>query len=150
RAAERDKSRRLLSSFLTDADDEVRFLAAKWVADEKLKEHRPFLVEAMKQRNLNVRLFTAYATALARIDGKPVDDAELANYFLTRLTDETSGTGQRILALQNVPANHPRLTLDLLGKLLDQDDPLLQREAVRALGEHPSPRRFPLLEKAAT
>src|SRR5262249_13575699 len=103
RASGRDKSRRLLSSFLTDADDELRFLAAKWIADEKLKEHRPFLVEALKDRHLNVRLFTAYSTAFARIEGKEVNDAELANYFMARLTDESSGAGLRVLSLQNVP-----------------------------------------------
>ena len=37
----------------------------------------------------------------------------------------------------------------LLDKLAHQDDPALRLEAVRTLGEHPSPRRIPLLRAIA-
>src|SRR5262249_27468093 len=96
-----------------------------------------------------VRLFAAFSTALARIDGKEVNESRLAEYFLTRLGDEQSSSALRVLALQMVPPDHPKLTLDLLGKLLGQKDVLLQREAARALSEHPSPKRVPMLLEAA-
>jgi putative heme-binding domain-containing protein len=143
------QAHRIIPTFLSDADEEIRFLAAKWIADQKLTQYRPLLVEALKDHKLNVRLFAAYSTALARIDGKEVNDARLADYFMTRLEDEKSPTGSRVLALQMVPPNHPKLTLDLLGKLLGQKDVLLQREAARTLCEHPSPKRVPMLLEAA-
>ena len=71
---------KLLREFLTDPDDEVRFLAAKWVADEKLVEHRAVIAAAMKKSGLNVPQYLAYATALARIDGQPVNEGKLAEY----------------------------------------------------------------------
>ncbi len=145
RAAGSADSKRLLPAFLADADEEVRFMAAKWIADQNLKEYRPLLVEALKDRKLNVRLFAAYSTALARIDGQEVSEGRLADYFMTRLADEQSSPDVRVLALQMVPANHPKLTLDLLGKLLTQDEALLQREAVRTLSEHPSSKRGTML-----
>src|SRR5207253_7270027 len=44
-----------IRTFLADADPEVRFMAAKWIADENLKEYRPQLVEGLKDRDLNVQ-----------------------------------------------------------------------------------------------
>jgi putative heme-binding domain-containing protein len=135
--------------FLADPDEDVRFLAAKWVADEKLSEYRPLLVEALKDRRLNVRLYFAYSAALARIDGRDVSEAKMADYFFDRLTDDQSPTALRVLALQMVPPTSPKLTLGLLGKLVTEGDPPLRLEAARALSEHPSPRRFPVLLEAA-
>ncbi len=140
---------RLVPEFLADPDEEVRFLAAKWVADEKLTQFRPLLVEALEDRKLNVRLYSAYSTALARIDGQEVNDARLAEYFFGRLTDDGSPPALRVMAMQMVPPGHPKLTPDLLNKLAHQDDAALRLEAVRALDEHPSPRRISLLREIA-
>jgi putative membrane-bound dehydrogenase-like protein len=138
RASGRTASKRLLPSFLADSSEEVRFLAAKWIADLNLGEYRPLLIESLKDRKLNVRLFAAYSTAVARIDGQEVNEGKLADYFMTRLTDQQSPSPLRVLALQMVPASHPKVTIDLLSKLLARNDPLLQREAVRTLSEHPA------------
>jgi putative membrane-bound dehydrogenase-like protein len=139
----------LVPEFLADPDEEVRFLAAKWVADEKLAACRPLLVEALKDRKLNVRLYSAYSTALARIDGQEVNDAKLAEYFLDRLADDRSPPALRVLALQMVPAAHPKLTPELLKRLALQDEPALRLEAVRTLAEQPGPKRVPLLRAIA-
>jgi putative membrane-bound dehydrogenase-like protein len=149
RASGRPESVQLLPRFLADPDDEVRFLAAKWIADEKLSQYRPQLVDALKNPRLNVRLFFAYSAALARIDGRDVNETKMADYFLDRLRDSHSPLEVRILALQMVPANDNRLTLDLLGKLLAEDYPALQCEVMRTLAEHPSPRRLQMLLDAA-
>jgi putative membrane-bound dehydrogenase-like protein len=149
RASGTPEARRLVAEFLADPDEEVRFLAAKWVADEKLVEYRPLLVEALKDRKLNARLFLAYSTALARIDGQEVNEGKLAEYFFDRLADDRSPPALRVMALQMVPPTHPKLTLELLDKLAHQEEPALRLEAVRALDEHPNPRRIPLLRAIA-
>jgi putative membrane-bound dehydrogenase-like protein len=140
---------RRVRDFLADPDDELRFLAAKWVADEKLSEYRPLLVEALKDPRLNVRLYFAYSSALARLDGHNVSEAKMADYFLERLKDEHCSPEVRILALQMVPAAHRGLTRDLLGKLLSEPNPSLQLEAVRTLAEQPGAHRVPMLLKVA-
>src|SRR5262249_56491583 len=114
---------RCVRDFLADRDEEVRFLAAKWVADEKLSQYRPLLAKALEDRALNVRLFFAYSSALARIDGREVSEAPMADYFLARLSDRRSSTALRVLALQMVPATHPKLTLALLTDLLKHGEP---------------------------
>ncbi len=138
-----------VGTFLSDPEEEVRFLAAKWVADEKLVEYRPQIVAALKDPHLNVRMYSAYSTALARLDNQEVNEAKMSAYFFERLGDDRSPADLRIKALQLIPANYPGLTLDLLAKLLHQPDAALQLEAARTLCEHPSPGRFAVLLAAA-
>jgi putative membrane-bound dehydrogenase-like protein len=149
RASGRPESVRLWPAFFADADEDVRFLAAKWAADEKLDPFRPLLAEALRDRQLNVRLYTAYATALGRIDGQDVSEAKMADHFLEVASDDQRPPAQRARALQFVPAKHKKLTPEVLNGLLAQDDPALQSEAVRALCEHPSPKRFAVLRDVA-
>jgi putative membrane-bound dehydrogenase-like protein len=136
-------------AFLNDPDEDVRFLAVKWVADQKLEQYRPLLTEALKDRRLNVRLYFAYSAALARLDDRDVSEAKMADYFFNRLTDPESPAGLRVLALQMLPITYPKLKLDLLARLLARDEPALQLEAVRSLSEHPSRDRFRILLAAA-
>ncbi|MSQ95317.1 MAG: c-type cytochrome [Gemmataceae bacterium] len=136
-----------LNRFLEDPDETVRFLAVKWIADEKLTDYRDNVVKAMKDPKLSVRMYMAYATALARLDGQEVNERSLADYFAQRLADDTTLAAQRAMLLRQVPATHAKLTVELLTKLSKSDDPTLKLEAVRALVEHPSPKRIePLLD----
>ena len=149
RASEAPQATKRVAEFLSDPDEDVRFLAAKGIADQKLEEYRPQLVEGLKDRRLNVRLYFAYSAALARLDDRDVSEAKMADYFFNRLTDAQSPPALRVLALQMLPVTYPKLKLDLLGNLLARDEPPLQLEAARSLSEHPSPDRFRVLLAAA-
>jgi putative membrane-bound dehydrogenase-like protein len=149
RATGRPEATKLVAEFLADPDEDVRFLAAKWVSDEKLTPYRAAIIDALANPKLNVRMYLAYSTALARLDGQEVNEAKLADYFMARLADDRSPAELRAKALQMVPPTHPKLTLDLLGKLLAQDDTALRLEAVRTLAEHRDPKRLRLLLDAA-
>jgi putative membrane-bound dehydrogenase-like protein len=138
---------KVMRGFLTDPNEDVRFLAVKWVADEKLADYRKDIETGMKDPKLSVRMYMAYATALARLDGQEVSETRLADYFAKRLADDATPTAQRAMLLRQVPATHPKLTVELLTELLKSDDATLNFEAVRALVEHPSAKRStPLLE----
>src|SRR5262249_10505369 len=54
-----------VAPFLSDSDDEVRFLAVKWIADKKLARHRGDVEKMMANPKISVRMYTACATALA-------------------------------------------------------------------------------------
>ncbi len=149
RASGRPQAVKLLPRFLDDPDEEVRFLAAKWIADEALKPYRELLAERLRDPRLSVRLFFAYTTAVARIDGKDVSEGGLAGYFAARLTDPQTSAAVRAMALRMVPASHPKLTLDLLSRLLTRGEPEVRLEAVRSLSEHPGPGRDKVLLAAA-
>ncbi len=136
-----------VQEFLRDVDGTIRFLAVKWVADEKLADFRKDVEKLMADPKLSVRMYLACATALARIDGKEVNERSLADYFASRLADDKTPAVQLPMLLRQVPASHPKLTVDLLTKMLQSDDVALKVEVVRALVEHSNPKRHgPLLD----
>ncbi|MBM3994793.1 MAG: c-type cytochrome [Planctomycetes bacterium] len=139
-----------IGPLLSDADEEIRFMSVKWIADEKLKDRRKDIEKLMADPKLSVRMYMACATALARIDGKEVNEKSLADYFVNRLADAKTPAAQLPMLLRQVPASHPKLTVDLLMKLLKSDDTALKMEAVRALVEHSSPKRDDVLLAMAT
>jgi putative heme-binding domain-containing protein len=130
---------------ITSTDEDVRFLTVKWIADKKLKDMRPDVEKLMAGPKISVRMYMACATALARLDGQEVNEKSLADYFANRLADDATPAALRIQLLKQVPATHPKLTVELLTKLLNADDDALKLEAVRALIEHPSPKKSGLL-----
>jgi putative membrane-bound dehydrogenase-like protein len=145
RASNRSEAARLVPQFLADPDPEVRFLAAKWVADEQLTTLRSQVAAALQDPHLSGRLFFAYSSALARIDNQDVSEGRMADFFARRLADSHSPPAARIAALQQVPATHKQVTLDVLANLLRHDDAALQLETVRLLSEHPNRKRLAML-----
>ncbi len=119
-------------SLIQDADPEIRFLAAKWIADEKLTDHRMMVERRLKRADLNPREFVGLATALARLDDKPVNDDNLAAYFLQRLQDRAA-TDTRLMALRAIPATYAKLTTEALVAMLKTDDPAFVVEVLRVL-----------------
>jgi len=136
-----------LKHYLDDPNEDVRFLAVKWIADEKLAGYRDHVTKAMNDPTLSVRMYTAYATALARLDGQDVNETKLADYFAKRLGDDAALPALRAQLLKQVPTSHKSMTVELLAKLLKSDDASLKFEAVRALVDHPNAKRgMPLLD----
>ncbi len=133
RASGEPAGTRLVTEFLADPDPDVRFLAIKWISDEKLTTFRPILSEMMRSPGLDPRAFFGLATATARLDGKPVSDDALASYFVERLIDKSAPAASRLMALKVVPAGHAKLHTDHLVELLAQPDPAFRIEALRAL-----------------
>lgn len=141
RAGGRAEGVDLLPAFLADADEEVRFLAVKWIADQKLSRFRPPIVDLLGNPKLSVRLFHAASTALARIDGKDVNETQMADYFFARLLDQQTPPAVKIKVLQMIPPDYKKLSIEVLSGLLRQPDIALKLEAVRALQETPVPKR---------
>lgn len=133
RASGRTDYEAALKTLLADPDPDVRLLAVKWVSDEKLTAFRPQVEELMKRTALDPRTYVALATALARLDGKPVAEGNLADYFLDRLNDRGAPPAARLIALRAVPATHAKLKTEALVELLKVSDAALRVEALRAL-----------------
>lgn len=139
--ASRGKEQELvLKQSLQSSDPDVRFLAVKWVSDEKLAEFRPQLLEMLKNPKLDPREFVGLNTALARLDDKPVNENSLADYFLDRLKDKAAAPATQLLALRAVPATHKKLTTEQLLDLLKHDDAAFRLEALRALKDRADPK----------
>ena len=145
RFADTPESRAAIPTYLESPVEDIRFLAAKWIADEQLKEFYPLLQKAIQDPKLNTRLYLAYATTMARCEGQPVNEIRLAAIFLQRVQSDKTPADQRVQALRLIPTSWGGLTTDMLGTWAHDKSPGLALEAVRALSEHPSPKRYPIL-----
>lgn len=147
RMSGRTDSHERLPDFLSDPDADVRFLAIKWVSDEKLTAFRPQLVEMLKKPDLDPRTFVGVSTALARLDDKPVNENSLAAYFLERVNDGDAPSSSRLMALRAIPAAHPKLTTELLTDLLRVQDAAFRVEVLRALKDRADPKGVPAVRE---
>ncbi len=136
----------VITSALADADPDVKLIAAKWVADERLEQYRPQVVEAMQKPNLDARTFVALATTLARLDNKPVNEEALASYFRDRLNDRKTATATRLMALRSIPASHAKLGIDYLTSMLNEPDAGMRVEVLRTLTERNDPKAMAAIQ----
>jgi putative membrane-bound dehydrogenase-like protein len=140
---------RPIGDALDDPDPDVRLLAAKWVADERLSAQRPKAAAAMQSPGLDPRGFLGLATALARLDDRPVNEDGLATYFLDRLADRSAPAEARRMALKAIPAGHKQLRTDLLLGMLREGDAATAVEALRALKDRADPKSAAAVREAA-
>lgn len=140
RSTAADRLKRL-PTYLNDPDPQVRFLAVKWISDENLQSYRPDLLALLTPypsflpENENLRMYTAIGTALARLDGKPVHEAALVDYFFQRVKDPNTPKAIRRAALQAIPASYKPLTTRQLIQWLAESDEPFQVEVLRLLQE---------------
>jgi putative membrane-bound dehydrogenase-like protein len=131
--ASRVENEGVINSALADADPDLRLLAAKWIADERLTKYRDKIVELLKKPDLDPRSLVALTTTLARLDDKAVNEDALAGYFLDRVKDAKAPAATRLQALRGIPATHKVLRTELLVDMLKHEDAALRIEALRAL-----------------
>ncbi len=144
---------KLLPRLLRDPDPDVRFAAVQWVGEERLKEFREPLVEALSVGPATARLFGGYLSALERLDGvsrTPSDEWGGEQYIVRALEDPKTSPEARHWSLRMLRPDHPMLTIDRLRGYLQGDDESLRLEAVRSLRESPIPERDALLCEIAT
>ena len=85
------------------------------IANDRAREiflRRAQIVRELR-RFFDARGYIGLATALARLDNKPVNDDNLAAYFLDRLNDKTAPASVRLMALRagenlSQAPQHPR------------------------------------------
>ena len=123
----------LVGRYLQDADPDVRFLAVKWVSDEKLTIFRPRIEEMLRRPHLDPREFIGLSTALARLDDKPVNEESLAGTFAERLRDARAPAAMRTMALRAIPASSRTLKTEQLVAMLKEDDPSYRVDVLRTL-----------------
>ena len=139
----------VVPTFLVDRDPDIRLLAAKWVADEKLSGYRNQVILSLRETDLDPRTFLGLATALARIEDRPVDQDNLGAALLDRLKDPGTPVASRTMILKSVPATHPKLKTELLIEQFKLDVPDLRVEALRALKDRADAKAAPIVRELA-
>ncbi|HKA05840.1 MAG TPA: PVC-type heme-binding CxxCH protein [Gemmataceae bacterium] len=139
----------VVPTFLFDRDPDVRLLAAKWVADEKLTGYREQVIFALRESDLDPRTFLGLATALARIEDRPVDQDSMGAALLDRLKDREAPVASRIMILKSVPATHAKLKTEQLTEQLKLDVSDLRVEVLRVLKDRAESKAAPSVRELA-
>jgi putative membrane-bound dehydrogenase-like protein len=138
-----------LPKFLAHRDPRVRFMALKWIADERLEKFRDEVERGLHNPDLTRQLFAAHLAALERLDGRKIGELPDPRLVLPLLKDNRVSPQVRAFALQSLPPNHPELSIAFLRALVDQTDEPLRREAVRTINDAPTPERQAFLSEIA-
>lgn len=137
-----------IPTYLRSANEDLQFLAAKWVSDLALKEYRSDIETALQNTKLTPRMTLAFATALARIDGQEVSETRIADRFVERLNDPKLISEQKQQFLKLIPVTHPKLTVKLLQQMLSTENQSLQQDVALSLALHPKPERLQAMKTA--
>jgi len=132
---------RFIRSALQSRSQQVRFLALKWIADERLAEFRSEVEQGVQDPQLTREMIAAHLAALERIDGKKIGNLPDPNLLLPLLKNETASTRVRAFALQMLPADHTELSTTFLLSLVEQPNETLQLEALRTIVAAPTSER---------
>ncbi len=124
----------LLHAALQDADADVQLFAVRWIAEAKLVDFRPPLQALARSNRISLPLFKATIAAIEWLDKGNTENAGRADY-LARVLQQPGEYDVSIVAgaLRGLPADHPQLTVERLGKFTNSTDARIQRTAVRSL-----------------
>jgi len=120
-------------AFFDDPDAEMRFECLRWIADAVLKEFQPQVEAMLSDSKLDFRLFEAVLATWNTLRGEPGAGVTNPEVLVERITDTKTPARLKGYALRLAPSTHKALTLELLRDFANNDDEVLQLEAVRTL-----------------
>lgn len=122
-------------AFLADTDADIRFECLRWAADAVLTEFLPEVERLLQDPSLDFHLFEAALAAWNTLRGEPGAGVTNPEVLVERLTHKQTPPRLKGYALRLAPPNHPKLTLELLQQLLNENDAVLTLEVVRTLAQ---------------
>jgi putative heme-binding domain-containing protein len=126
-----------LASSLASDDADVLFTAVKWIADDKLVEHRGAIARLLDRPRLDFQTFLAATSALGRLDGHKPQDRPAAKVLIDKITDDKANSTLRRFALQLIDPKSPALKLDHLKNVANHPEAELRIAAIRTLASRP-------------
>ncbi len=139
-------SKKGIAAQLKTSDPTARFLAVKWIADDKLKQHRPALLRMLDDPTLDYQLFLAVTAAVERLDEAKPTDQPSPQFLLQRIKATGTPTSLLRLCLRMIPAGAKGLKVEHLSQLLEHRNAEVRLEAVRTLATQPGREKLPILK----
>jgi putative membrane-bound dehydrogenase-like protein len=127
----------------------VRFVAIKWISDEKLYAYRGQLENLLQRKDLNKRTLKAIAAALDHLEGRNLGEFSANSKMLAFAMDGSKPKAIRALALQSVAADYSGLSQDKLETLMQSNHLSIIQEVVRIVVLRKSHQESELLLKVA-
>lgn len=153
RRSGRSERRDVIAMLLKDADPLLRLYGVIWVGEEQITEQREAIEQLLMSGATNRQLFEASLACLDRLTGEAPRDARAESageVFTARLLrNKSASAGIRRFAIRSLRADHPVLTMELLTKLLADEDPAIRLEAIRTMRERPEGAWWPSLRELA-
>lgn len=146
RSGKKDASN-AIPALLNDPAEDVSFVGVKWIADEKLANYKPQLLEQINRPDLSQTLLFAILATEQLVAGEKPADRPSPKQLLTILDDKENSDALRALALSLLPVDE--LSIGRLASLAESHSKEIQLEAIRNLQESASPERAPLLANLA-
>ena len=119
-----------IPAFLSDPQPNVRFEAARWIADHQLKQFRPAIETALKKGDYDYHLFRAYLATLDALDERKNPDSVNEAFSLPLLKNVDTPDNLRAHVLRYLPGGHKALTSAQLTAWLNSKEKALQQEAL--------------------
>lgn len=126
-------------ALIDDTDPEIRFECLRWIADGVLIGLKDEVAAILADPKLDFRLFEAALATWNTLIGDPGAGVTNPAVLTERILDANTSPAIRSYALRLAPADHPKITLELLRKLLAVGDPRLSMEVVGTLRARGTP-----------
>lgn len=141
----------LLRKCLNDESADVRLLAVRWVADERIMALRDEVAKLLEGPQPSSQYYLAILAAVDWLDHEPkLRGVEIADELLMReLKNERRTADAHALALSLIKPDNKYLTLERLRKYLASDNQRLRLEAIRTLVQQSNVKRVHLLAEVA-
>lgn len=161
RHCDSNEAKERIEELLDDDDPIVRFIAIRWIGEEKLERFAKRIESGIRERVMTAQLFEASLAAIDLINenrrGAEFEKAETR--ILARILNDPDTRPetlmvalrmlQRAAIRDGFSAQHPQLGIGVLQKLLEHSEPRVSREVVQTLREMDTAESRELLLKVA-
>ena len=127
------KNSNIIPQLLEHSNEDVRFVAIKWIADEKLVRYKKDLEKQLNRKDLNHKSLQAVVAALSYIEGTTKGEFSVDTTMMKLVLDLEKPISIRALALQSMNPNTKSLTLGKLEQLSKNKSMLIKKELVQSL-----------------
>ncbi len=146
------KLRGLIPDLLASHNQDIQLIGVMCVGEQSLVEHRSLLENYLLSCETR-RLFEATLASLSLLDnnrpGDPKAESAGEDYVVKLLATSKASDDVRRFALRTLRPDHPSLTVDLLNKLLADQNETIRLEAIRTIRQRPDVERWPQLREIA-
>lgn len=139
----------LIPQLLADPDERVRFVAIKWIGDERLSQYRDALQALLQNDAISGASLKAVFAAMARFNSDDNKEFSPSRQMLDLAFDEQRPSDLRAVALRNVTIDDAAKHVAKLAELTRSNNAALQREAVQTLVMLSSPQAVAALGNVA-
>lgn len=139
----------LIPELLQHRDSRVRFVAIKWISDEKLYDYKEQLEAQLQRDDLEIRSLKAIAAAMDHLEGRRQGEFSANSKMLAFAMDPQKAAAIRALALQSVASDYAGLTKSKLEELIQVGHVDIIREVVRIVVLRKSKAEADILSKVA-